>query len=236
MAGAACTGATRRCVACHVCAVVTPRPSRVSGRPGSAPCRARARYRSLMPPMMPWRRKQTSSTNTRPSTSFQAAPSPRVACRKSCRNSQTAGADQRAEQRAAAADGGLHDELAGGVEHEGVRRHEALQHAEQSAGEARVGGGDHEGGELVALDVVADGGGAQRVLADRAEDGARPASARCAARSRCRRSSRTRGTDRATSREVKFSVVKPRSRLGVGTPGNPFSPPVQSDSGLNSTK
>ena len=43
-----------------------------------------------MPPMMPWRRKQTSSTNTRPSTSFHAAPSLRVACRKSCRNSQTA--------------------------------------------------------------------------------------------------------------------------------------------------
>jgi len=41
-----------------------------------------------MPPMMPRRRKQTSSTKIKPSTSFQAAPRPRAACRKSCRNSQ----------------------------------------------------------------------------------------------------------------------------------------------------
>ena len=40
--------------------------------------------------MMPRRRKVTSSTNTVPSTSFQAAPSPSADCRKSCRNSQTA--------------------------------------------------------------------------------------------------------------------------------------------------
>ena len=40
--------------------------------------------------MMPRRRKQTSSTKTTPSTSFHAAPSPSAACRKSCRNSQTA--------------------------------------------------------------------------------------------------------------------------------------------------
>ena len=32
------------------------------------------------------------------------------------------------------------------------------------------------------------------------------------------------------------SVVKPRSSEGVGTPGRPFSPPVKSDSGVNSTK
>ena len=35
---------------------------------------------------------------------------------------------------------------------------------------------------------------------------------------------------------LKSSVVKPRLKLGVGTPGRPFSPPVKSDSGLNSTK
>ncbi len=79
-------------------------------------------------------------------------------------------ADQRPEQRAGAADRGLHDELARGVEHEGVGRHEALHQAEQAAGEAGIGGGDDEGGELVAVDVVADGGGAQRIVADRAED------------------------------------------------------------------
>ena len=30
------------------------------------------------------------------------------------------------------------------------------------------------------------------------------------------------------------SVVKPRLTLGDGTPARPFSPPVKSDSGLNS--
>ena len=121
-----------------------------------------------MPPMIPRRRKHTSSTNTTPSTSFQAAPSFSVACRKSCRKSHTLAPTQRPEQRAASADRRLHDELAGGLEHEGVRRHESLQHAEQAAGEAGIGRGDHEGGELVAVDVVADRRRAQRVLADRA--------------------------------------------------------------------
>ena len=60
------------------------------------------------------------------------------------------GADQGAEQRANAADRGLHDELARRVEHERVGRHERLQHAEQPAGETGVGRGDDECGELVA--------------------------------------------------------------------------------------
>ena len=39
--------------------------------------------------------------------------------------------------------------------------------------------------------------------------------------------------DRSVS---KLSFVKPRLKLGVGTPGKPFSPPVKSDKGLNSAK
>ena len=74
------------------------------------------------------------------------------------------GADQRPEQRAAAADRGLHHELAGGLEGEGIRRHERLQHAEQPAGKTGIGGRDHEGGELVAVDVVADRGCARSGL------------------------------------------------------------------------
>ena len=109
-----------------------------------------------MPPTMPRRRKQTSSTNTTPSTSFQAAPSSSVALQEVLQEQPDGGADQRAEQRAGAADRGLHHELARGVEHEGVGRHEGLHHAEQAAGEAGIGGGDDEGGELVAVDVVAD--------------------------------------------------------------------------------
>ena len=80
------------------------------------------------------------------------------------------GAEQRPEQRAGAADRGLHHQLSGGVEREGVGRHERLQHAEQPAGKAGIGGRDHEGGELVAVDVVAERRRAQRVVADRAQD------------------------------------------------------------------
>jgi hypothetical protein len=80
------------------------------------------------------------------------------------------GSDQRAHERAAAADDGLHHQLAGGVEGEGIGRHEGLHDAEEPAGEAGIGRGDDERRELVAVDVVADGGRAQRILADRAED------------------------------------------------------------------
>ena len=52
------------------------------------------------------------------------------------------GAEQRPEQRAGAADRGLHDQLARGVEGEGVGRHEGLQHAEQAAGETGIGRGN----------------------------------------------------------------------------------------------
>ncbi len=77
------------------------------------------------------------------------------------------GAGERAEQRAGAADRGQHDELARRFEGEGVRRHEALHHAEQSAGKAGIGRGDHEGDQLVAVDIVADGGRPQRIIANR---------------------------------------------------------------------
>ena len=53
--------------------------------------------------------------------------------------------DQRPEQRAGASNSGLHDELAGCVEHERVRRHETLHDGEQAAGEAGIGGGYDEG-------------------------------------------------------------------------------------------
>ena len=82
------------------------------------------------------------------------------------------GAEQRPEQCAGAADRCLHDKLTRGVEGERVRRHEALHHAKQAAGKAGIGRGDDKGGELVAVDVVADGGGAERVVTDGAEDDA----------------------------------------------------------------
>ena len=80
------------------------------------------------------------------------------------------GADQRSEQRAGAADRGLHHELARSIECEGVGRHEALHQAEQTAGKSGIGRGDDEGGELVAVDVVAEGRRALRIVADRAQD------------------------------------------------------------------
>src|SRR5690242_13571365 len=41
-------------------------------------------------------------------------------------------ANERAEKRAATADGRLHDELTGSLEREGLWRHECLHHAEQA--------------------------------------------------------------------------------------------------------
>ena len=156
--------------------------------------------RSTSPPTMPRRRNTTSSTNTRPSTSFQVAPRCSVHLEEVAQIEPDGSADQRPEQRAGAADRGLHDELAGGFEGEGVRRHEALHHAEQAAGETGIGGGDDEGGQLVTVDVVADRLRPQRIFADRAQHTRPPASARYAARARCRRNTRTPGTYRATSR------------------------------------
>ena len=80
------------------------------------------------------------------------------------------GADQRAEQRGAAADGGLHHELAGGVEHEGIRRHESLQHAKQTPCQTGVGSSNDERGKFVTLDVMPHSGRTQRIFTDRGED------------------------------------------------------------------
>ena len=90
--------------------------------------------------------------------------------KKSLKIKPHGGADQRSEQRAGAADRGLHDELARSFECEGLGRHEALHQPEQPAGKSGIGGSDDEGGELIVLDVVAEGGRTQRIVADRAED------------------------------------------------------------------
>jgi hypothetical protein len=60
--------------------------------------------------------------------------------------------------------------LPGCIEGEGVGRHEGLQDAQQSAGKSRVGGGDDERRQFVAVDVVTDGRRAQRIVTDGAED------------------------------------------------------------------
>src|SRR5262249_39842297 len=64
----------------------------------------------------------------------------------------------------------LHDELARGVERERVGRHKGLQYPEQSAGKSSISRGDNKSGELVAMNVMADGRGPQRIVADRAQD------------------------------------------------------------------
>ena len=78
-------------------------------------------------------------------------------------------ADGRADQRAGAADHGLDDELARRVQREGIRRHVALENAEQRAAAAGEHGGQHEHGELVGAHVVAERRGALRILADRGQ-------------------------------------------------------------------
>ena len=80
-------------------------------------------------------------------------------------------ADQRPEQRAGTADRGLHHQLPRRIEHEGVRRHEALHDAEKPPGEAGVGSRNDERRQFVALDIVTHGGGTQRIVADGAQHG-----------------------------------------------------------------
>ncbi len=82
------------------------------------------------------------------------------------------GADQRSEQRSAAADRGLHHELSRGIEGKRIRRHERLQDAEQAAREAGIGRGDHERGQFVTVYVVADRTRTQRIVPNGVEDGA----------------------------------------------------------------
>ena len=79
-------------------------------------------------------------------------------------------ADKGTDQRAEAADHRLHDQLSRSVEGERLGRHIALQHPEQSAGEAGIGCGDDEGEQLIGVDVVADRGRAQGIVADGDED------------------------------------------------------------------
>ena len=105
-----------------------------------------------------------------PSTSLQVAPKMQRILKEIAEVEPDCCADQRPEQRARAADRGLHNELAGGVEHKGVRRHEPLHDAEEAAGETGVGRRDDEGGQLVAVNIVAERRRAQRVVAQRAED------------------------------------------------------------------
>ena len=80
-------------------------------------------------------------------------------------------ADGRADQRSGAADHRLDDELPRRIQREGVRRHIALENAEQCAATAGKDGGQHEG-ELVCGHVVAQRCGAQRILSDRRQHGA----------------------------------------------------------------
>ncbi len=79
------------------------------------------------------------------------------------------GADQRSDERGAPADHGREDQLAGSRQEEGVRRHVALEYAEQPSGEPGVGRRQDERAQLVALRVVAHRRGAPRVGLDRAQ-------------------------------------------------------------------
>ena len=134
------------------------------GRAANRPARSRN------PPIRPRRRKHTSSTKITPSTSFQAAPSPSDSLQEVAQKEPHRGPEERAEQGADTADRGLHDQLPGGIEGERVGRHEALQHAEQAAGKAGIGGGDDERCELVEADLVPDRARPQRIVADRGQD------------------------------------------------------------------
>ena len=135
------------------------------------------------------------------------------------------GAHQGPEQSACASYGRLHDELARRFERERIRRHEGLQHPEQTSRQSGIGGSDHEGGKLVAMNVVADGGGTQRIVPDGVQDRAdrRTHDAQC-----------DHNPEEIPECQehiegpvgVEPNGRKAEMRLGVGTPGKPFSPPV----------
>ena len=81
-------------------------------------------------------------------------------------------ADGRADQRSRSADHRLDDKLTRGVQRKRVRRHIALEDAEQGAATACEHRGEREHGEFVRWHIVAQGGGALRILADRRQNGA----------------------------------------------------------------
>ncbi len=61
------------------------------------------------------------------------------------------------EQRAHAADRGLHHQFAGRVEHKGVRRHKSLQYAEEAAGETGVSRRDRQRRSVCSREHCAEG-------------------------------------------------------------------------------
>ena len=103
-------------------------------------------YRSLKPPMMPRAQEADQQHEHDAEHQLPGRAEPERRLQEILQEQPDRGAEQRTEQRAAAADRGLHHELARRIEGERIRRHEGLQHAEQSAGEAGIGGRDHEGG------------------------------------------------------------------------------------------
>ena len=114
------------------------------------------------------------------------------------------GADGRADQRAGAAHHGLDDELARSVQREGVRRHVALENTEQRAAAAGEHGGQHEHGELVGAHVVAERGGALRILPDRRQHRADRRQHDDSARTRSRRKRIRRRADSSASEPAKL--------------------------------
>src|SRR5215510_9815884 len=80
------------------------------------------------------------------------------------------GTDDRAVERARAADEGGEDDIAGEDEADGFERHDAEEHGVEYPRQAREGSAHHEGGELHAGDVVTQSFRAQLVLANGLED------------------------------------------------------------------
>ena len=139
-------------------------------------------------------------------------------------------------KRAGAADCGLHHELARGVEGESVRRHEALQHAEQAAGKARISRSDNKGGKLVAVNIVAHGGCAQRIIADSAQDGA---DRRAHDAQRDRNADEIPERQERVERPVSVEVDGGKAEMKGSELGRPASHSrrrCRRESGLNSTK
>ncbi len=96
-------------------------------------------------------------------------------------------------------------------------------------------GGQNEGDELVGVHVVAERGGALRVLADRGKHSAdRRLDDETSKDETKKEKSRHQLVARPSAAEIVSDAVN--WILGAGTPGNPFSPPVHRASGEFSKK
>ena len=137
-------------------------------RPAAAAARDEPSRDRCRPPIRPRRRKPPAGRRPGRAPASTRRRVPSTSCRKSRRYSQTAAPSSGPNSVPTPPMTVCTTSWPEVSKREGVGRHVALQHAEQAAGEAGIGGGDDEGGELVERRPRGPPPRRERVLADRA--------------------------------------------------------------------